>query len=189
MNAVLKSAMTLEAFLEWESRQEGKFEFDGFGPVAMVSVSIEQSRIQSNLVGSLYNRLRVHRCEVHGSELKIEVAGRIRYPDAFIHCTPLPRGTLVVKDPVIVFEILSPGTAYTDRFLKNWEYRDTPSIQAYVMLEQTHIAAMVFSRHGDDWTGRALPADAVLAFPDIGISLPLADLYEGVAFPPETEDE
>jgi hypothetical protein len=27
--------MTLEAFLGWESRQEIKYEFDGFRPVAM----------------------------------------------------------------------------------------------------------------------------------------------------------
>jgi hypothetical protein len=36
---VLKEPMSLEAFLDWESRQEFKYEFDGFQPVAMVGVT------------------------------------------------------------------------------------------------------------------------------------------------------
>jgi len=67
----------------------------------------------------LFNRLRGHRCEGHGSDLKIKVAGRIRYPDAFIVCFPGVSGALMVHDPVAVFEILSPDTSDTDHFEKN----------------------------------------------------------------------
>jgi hypothetical protein len=48
---------------------------------------------------------------------------------------------------------LSPSTASVDRIVKNQEYRDTPSILRYVMLEQAQMAATVFSRQGDDWAG------------------------------------
>src|SRR5580704_15670821 len=120
MSAVVKP-MTLDAFVEWESRQDLKYEFDGFQPVAMTGGTAEHSQIQFNLLGLLFNQLRGHRCQGHGSELKIQVAGRIRYPDAFIVCSPVPRGATVVHDPVVVFEILSPGTSYKDRFEKNRE--------------------------------------------------------------------
>ncbi len=46
MSAVLKQAMSLEAFLDWESRQEFKYEFDGFEPVAMNGVNVAHSLIQ-----------------------------------------------------------------------------------------------------------------------------------------------
>ncbi len=36
MGVALNERMTLAAFLDWESRQEFKYEFDGFAPVAMV---------------------------------------------------------------------------------------------------------------------------------------------------------
>jgi Uma2 family endonuclease len=183
MSAVAKP-MTLEAFLDWESRQELKYEFDGFQPVAMTGGTVAHSQIQFNLLGMLFNRLRGHRCQGHGSELKIQVAGRIRYPDAFIVCSPVPWGATVVHDPIVVFEILSPGTSDTDRFEKNWEYRDTPSIQRYVMLEQSRRGAMVFSRDGDDWVGHVPPGDAILDLPEVGIELPMTELYEGVTFPP-----
>jgi Uma2 family endonuclease len=128
----------------------------------------------------LTNRLRGKLCQPHGSELKVLVGGSIRYPDAFVVCSPLARGTTVVENPVVVFEVLSPSTATTDRIVKNQEYRDTPSIQRYVMLEQDQQAATVFARSGDDWVGHVLSGDVVLDMPEIGISIALAELYEGV---------
>ncbi len=53
-----------------------------------------------------------------------------------------------IEDPVVVFEILSKSTAVTDRVVKNREYRDTPSVVRYVMLEQVRQAATVFERVG-----------------------------------------
>jgi Uma2 family endonuclease len=176
--------MTLEAFLDWENRQELKYEFDGFQPVAMTGGTAAHATIQVNLMGLLFNLLRGHRCRVYGSELKIQVAGRIRYPDAFIVCSPVSSDALVVHEPVVVFEILSPSTSDTDRFEKNWNYRDTPTIQRYVMLEQSRCGATVFARNGEDWAGHVLPGDAALELPEAGITLALAELYEVVTFPP-----
>ena len=141
----------------------------------------EHSSIQANLIRSLGNRLEGKPCRVHGSHMKIEVAGRIRYPDAFVVCSPRVPGQTVVRDPVAVFEIASGGTSYTDRFLKRAEYAATPSIRRYVLLEQTGPAATVFER--PDWTGRPIEGiDAVLAIPEIGFELPLAELYQGLDF-------
>ena len=187
MSAVTKP-MTLEAFLDWESRQELKYEFDGFQPVAMTGGTAAHARVQFNLLGLLFARLRGHRCQGYGSELKIQVAGRIRYPDAFIVCTSVEFGATVVHDPVVMFEILSPSTSDIDHFEKNLEYRDTPSIQRYVILEQSRAGATVFSRDGEDWVGHVLTGDDGLELPEVGIALSLAELYEGVTFPPPPGD-
>ena len=186
-STALRRPMSLDEFLAWEERQEARFEFDGFQPVAMTGGSVEHSTIEINLTTALRNRLRDRPCRAHGSNLKIEVAGRIRYPDAFVVCSPVPSGATVVTDPVVVFEILSPSTAGVDRIVKNQEYRDTPSIQRYVMLEQSRQAATIFARAGDDWVGHVVANDAVLEMPEIGISLPLAELYDGVGLPAEDE--
>lgn len=177
MSLALRKPMSLDAFLEWEERQEAKYEFDGFEPVAMVGVTNAHSIIQGNLVAALVNRLRGKPCRPHGNDLKIEVAGRIRYPDAFVVCTPVPLDAKVVRDPVVVFEVLSPSTAVTDQFAKNQEYRATPSIRRYVMLAQDRVAATVFAREGGDWIGRVLAEGDTLVMPEIGIEVPLAELY------------
>jgi Uma2 family endonuclease len=123
--------MSLEAFLAWEERQELRWEFDGFEPVAMTGGTSEHSAIQRNVLIAVGGRLRGKPCQVYTADLKIAVAGSIRYPDAFVVCSPLPRGTRVVTDPVIVFEVLGPSTASTDIGVKNQENRDTPSIRRY----------------------------------------------------------
>jgi len=180
MNLALRRSMALPEFLAWEERQELKHEFDGTRPVAMTGVTRAHAIIQANLTASLKNRLRGKPCDFFGSDLKIEVAGRIRYPDGFVTCSPGPSTSTVVHDPVVIFEILSPCTSSTDRIVKNAEYRATPSVQRYVMLEQDRIGATVFTRAGDDWIGHILLEDARLEMPEIGIEIPLAELYEGV---------
>ena len=174
--------MTVAAFLEWEERQELRWEFDGFEPVARTEGTARQSAILVTLIGELSQRLRGKTCLAHGSHMKIFVAGSIRYPDACVVRSPVEGRATVIEEPVVIFEILSPSTAFVDRGAKNEEYRDTPSVQRYVMLEQDRQAATVFTRVADDWVGHILSGNAVLDMPEIGISLPLADLYEGVTF-------
>jgi len=176
--------MTLDEFLAWEDRQELRYEFDGFAPKAMNGGTLAHSTIQINLTTALSTRLRGKPCRPHGSHLKIEVAGRIRYPDAFVVCTPGSNTSKVVADPVVVFEIISPSSEHEDFVVKNAEYRATPSIQRYVVLEQTRIGALAFLRKGDDWVTEIFDGpDAVLGLPEIGISIPLSELYADLVLP------
>jgi Uma2 family endonuclease len=174
--------MSIAEFLDWEERQEVRYEFDGVQPVAMVGVTWAHSTIQTNLITALGVRLRGRLCSAHGSELKIEVVGRIRYPDAFVVCTPKSNREKIVTDPVVIFEILSDGSDRQDRVTKNEEYRLTPSVERYVMLEQDEQAATMFAREGERWVGTLLKGDAVLSMPEIGIEVKLAEFYEGLDF-------
>ena len=185
MNVALRRPMTLAEFLAWEERQELRYEFDGFQPVAMVGGTVAHSDIQANLITALRTALRGKPCRAHGSHLKIQVAGHIRYPDAFVTCSPLQPSAQVVTEPVVVFEILSPSSARTDMFDKNDDYRAAPSIQRYVVLDQAKPMANVFSRKGEDWVIETVRATALLAMPEIDVTLSLDDIYEGVAFPPD----
>ncbi len=181
MNIALRKPMTVGEFLAWEERQELRYEFDGFQPVAMAGGTAAQAAIQRNLLFALTGLLRGKPCQPYGSDLKIDVADRIRYPDAFVVCAPVPPKNTVVRDPTVVFEILSESTANTDLIQKNAEYRATPSIQRYVILEQTHAAAIVFARKNEDWVSDVVTGtDAVLRMPEIGVEISLAELYEGV---------
>lgn len=40
----------------------------------------------------------------------------------------------------------------------------------------------MFSRIGGEWLGRVFDATAVLDMPEIGIAVPVAELYEGISF-------
>ncbi len=180
MSQVLKRPMSVEDFLAWEQRQELKHEFDGLRPIAMTGGTAAHSAIQANIIHAFVGRLRGHRCRVHGSELKILVGGSIRYPEAFVVCTPLSPKATFVSDPVVIFEVLSESSVDTDLVVKNAEYRDTPSVQRYVVLEQTHAGALVFYRKGEDWLAGTAGPQGVLHFPELGFDIPLSEFYTGV---------
>jgi Uma2 family endonuclease len=189
MNIALRKPMTVDQFLVWEERQELRHEFDGFQPLAMTGGTAAHSAIQRNLIVALGNGLRDSPCQPYGSELKIRVAERIRYPEAFVVCTPVPPRAKVVTDPVVIFEVVSESSVTTDFVTKNAEYRATPSVQRYVVLQQTKAAAAVFWRKGEDWVADLLAGDdAILRMPEIGIEIPLSEIYRRVEFEAEYGD-
>ena len=187
MSSALRKPMTLEEFLAWEERQELRWEFDGFAPVAMTGGTIGHARIQGNLIVALTLRLRGSRCEPLGPDVKIEVAGRMRYPDALVVCSPQPNTATIANNPVVVFEIVSPDSQHTDRFVKAREYGVTASIQRYIILEQTSQTATVFTHMNGVWASVIVDGDAALEMPEIGISVQLAELYLDVELPAEDD--
>jgi len=190
MNLALRKPMTLAEFLEWEERQPMRYEFDGIGPVAMTGGTRAHARIQRNLAFALTGRLRGKPCEFLGSDLKIKTSeDHVRYPDGFVTCTVGDNASTMVSDPVVIFEVLSPSTAANDRIVKAREYQAMPSVQRYVMLEQDRLGATVYARSGDTWTLEILVEDSVIDLPEIGVAVPLAELYEGIAFEAEQEGD
>ena len=187
MSIALPKPMTVHEFLTWEDMQGLRWEFDGLDPVAMTGGTRSHEIIGGNILVAVQTRLAGGRCRAFGANLKIEVAGRIRYPDAFVACTPGSAKQTVVNDPVVVFEVISESTSRTDRIAKLREYGATPSIQRYVILEQDAIAAMVFVRKGSDLVAETLTAGDTLRMPEIDIEVPMADFYIGIKVSDEVE--
>jgi Uma2 family endonuclease len=180
MSVSQQEGWTLDRFLAWERRQELRHEFDGAQPRAMNGGTVAHSIIASNIFRSLDRRLSGSACHVFRGDVKILANGRVRYPDGVVTCAALTMDSDILPEPVVVFEVLSKSTAGIDRIIKNEEYRATRSIQRYVMLEQSFIGATVFARPGDTWSGSILSGAAILSLPEIGVDLPLEELYAGV---------
>ena len=53
MNVALRRPMTVPEFLAWEERQELRYEFDGFQPVAMPGGTRVHAAIEMNLAAAL----------------------------------------------------------------------------------------------------------------------------------------
>ena len=168
--------LTLKEFLVWERAQPERYEFDGIQPVGMTGGSVSHARLVRRLVMSLALRLS-DGCEAFGGDLKVLTSGRVRYPDATVVCGPMdPRSDTVA--PTVVAEVLSPSTALTDRRVKTAKYASVPSMQVYVMLEQDQRRAVVLRRSAG-WREEVVAGpDAVLPLPEVGVELPLDQLYD-----------
>ena len=57
MNAPLRKPWTQEEFFSWAERQEGRYEFDGFQPVAMTGGTAHHNRVMWGIHRALDRRL------------------------------------------------------------------------------------------------------------------------------------
>ena len=185
MSAALRKPMSRDEFFAWAEAQEERYEFDGFEPVAMTGGNLGHSAIAVNIVSQLRNRLRGKPCQPLGPDAGVATVGNaIRYPEAVVTCSPFNGMDRVVPNLVVVFEVVSPTSIRTDRVVKVREYGAVPSIRRYIIVEQGAMAVSVLFRMEG---GVAFMEDAkgegdTLDLPEIGIELPVADIYEGVAF-------
>src|SRR5208283_4426872 len=74
MNLLLHKPVTLAEFLEWEEGQPLRYEFDGFGPVAMTGGTAGHADIQANLAAALRTHLRGKPCRFYGGDLKFQAS-------------------------------------------------------------------------------------------------------------------
>ncbi len=182
MDTVLDRPWTTETFLAWEDRQEGKHEFDGREVIPMTGGSVAHQEIVFNL-RLLLGRLLANQPMRALHEMRLRIGDRIRYPDVVVFSGPIVQTTRTITDAVAIFEVLSDDTATTDRVEKLIDYGAVPSLRAYVLLEQTAVAATLFQRKpGGAWIATAHTA-AELVLPGIDVTLPLAELYQRLTFP------
>ena len=172
--------MTPDEFLAWEAGQELKWEFDGFQPVAMTGGTRAHSVIQANLVTALTNRLHGKPCRAYGSDLKVQSGVSYRYPDASVSCTAFPDSVTIVAEPVVIFEVLEAGIAGDDRTVKLAEYKSLPSVRRYIKVEPDRMFASVITRSDTGWDHALAGPNGKLAMPEIGVEIPMAELYDGL---------
>ncbi|MCO6493429.1 MAG: Uma2 family endonuclease [Phaeodactylibacter sp.] len=127
--------------------------------------------------------------KVYNSDMKIWV-GRLRhfvYPDAVVVCEKpelYPGRKDIITNPLLVVEVLSPGTEDYDRNDKFLEYRTIPSFREYVCLRQDAIEGVVFYREQEGlWREfNAYGQEGILPLRSLGAELRLGEVYEGVEF-------
>lgn len=190
MNIALRKPMSVEQFLAWAETQDQRHEFDGFQPVAMTGVTIRHNRLQRRLLAGLEARLRGGPYEPLGPDAGIRTIGDVvRYPDALVTCAPQNDSDKLVSRAVVLFEIVSPGSSRLDRIVKLKEYQAIASVQRYVIVEQASIAVTVITRTQEGpWTVQVLTEGATLPLPELGIEIPLADIYADVTMPAASGD-
>ena len=190
MNIPLRRVWTQDEFFAWAGAQEGRFEFDGFQPVAMTGGTAGHSVIAQNILFTLRNRLRDSGCRPLGPDAGVATVGTaVRYPDALVTCSRFGRGDMLIPGVVAVFEVTQSDHQPDDRTLKLREYAAVASIRRYVILESTSIGLTVMDRDRSDeaWRVTALTSGDVLRMPEIGIEVPVAEFYEELEFTDEAD--
>jgi Uma2 family endonuclease len=186
--------LSIEDYLAGELVSPVKHEYLGGVVYAMAGARNAHNTIASNTLGAVHFRLRGRPCRPFNSDTKIRIhlprQIRFYYPDTSVICRPNPPTDSFQDNPAVLFEVLSRRTRRTDEGEKKDAYLMIPSLSVYVLIEQESAAVVAFRRCGDDFVREVYQGlDTVLPLPEIGIELPLAEIYETVEFVPEPEEE
>jgi Uma2 family endonuclease len=149
------------------------------------------STININMIRELSLALRGNPCRVYNSDMRVRLSEkRYVYPDVSVSCDARDRGTVdILQYPSLIVEVLSPSTAAFDRGKKFSYYRACSTVQEYVLVETQWQAIEVF-RHATEnlWTYHFFGAGDQVELASLGVSFPVATLYENVELPEDTPD-
>ena len=183
--------MTRDQFFDWAEAQDAHYEFDGFLPVAMTGGNLDQNSIAFNIHTALHGRLKGSGCKPLGLDAGVATIGdTVRYPDAVVTRSPTQGASRLVPNPVVIFEVISPTSGHIDRIVKVREYAAVDSILRYVIVESASVGLTVHERQaaGQKWTATTAMADDLLSLSEIGVEIPIGEIYEAVDFPPPASE-
>ncbi len=186
--AYQKQYFTEEEYFAMEEKAVEKHEYYNGEIFLMSGTKIPHNTISINLLGSIIPHLKGKPCKPFHSDQRVYVEknGLFTYPDIFIVCGKTEtrnNDNWNVLNPTVIIEILSPSTRSYDRGDKFKLYRDLPSLQEYILVNSEAIGVEAFSINGDGWweLKEYKERHEDLKINSIGLSIPLQDVYDGVA--------
>jgi len=141
MSAIAPKRMTADEFLAWAMEQpEGqRYELVAGEVIAMAPERAAHGRTKLRLARRLADAIEAARlpCEVFGDGMAVRIdADTIYEPDALVRCgAPLDGNALVVTDPIIVVEVVSPSSHKRDSGSKLEAYFRLPSVRHYLVVK------------------------------------------------------
>jgi len=185
MSTILKATdwISPDEYLEGERSAEVRHEYVDGHVYAMAGASDDHNRIAGNIFAELRERLRGHRCEPFINDMKVKIppafADVYYYPDVLVACDPTDNARFFRERPTVLIEVLSTETERTDRREKALAYRQIPTVEAYVLVEQERMAATILRRTEPGWQCHVIEGPgSILKLPGIGVEIPLERIYE-----------
>ena len=176
--------MTVAEFLRWEDGTDTRYELLAGFPVAMAPQAPAHGFLTAQLCIRIGGALQSRRPCMVQVEAGIALPDRddtCYVADLAVTCTPPSRGDQLIRDPVLIIEVLSPTTGLYDRQVKVADYRRIPSVEEILLIDSASIFAEVLRREGDRWiTEIVRGGPAMLSLASIGLSVAMSDLYEGI---------
>ncbi len=178
--------MSIEEYLDWEPRQETRYEYVCGEVIAMTGGTIPHNDIAINLLTLVRSQVRARRCRINLADVKVQVnaSSPYYYPDLVVSCDDRDlNARKFIQYPKLIIEVLSPGTESYDRGDKFTSYRNMPTLQEYVLVNSEKISVECYRRgEGRMWLYTPYTTGDVLTLESIDWQGAIELLYEDVQF-------
>jgi len=175
--------MPIEAFLSFlDGLGDGqRYElFDG-APVMMTGGTVRHFRLAGNLYSALQRVASARGCEALAGGMLVKNPADdyfVAAPDVLVRCGPISPSQRLVRDPLIIVEVLSPSTMADDRGYKFKKYMEIASVAQILFVYQDEVRVESWTRDEPEWTLEvATSREAKLALAGFEGGLALADIY------------
>ncbi len=181
-------SISIADYLAGEEVSDVKHEYLGGAVHAMAGATNRHNVIATSSLLALGAQLRGKSCQPLNSDTKVRIEfpdhSRFYYPDAMVICHPNPETDHYQDQPVVVIEVLSESTRRTDLGEKRDAYMTMPSLKVLLFIEPECPTVTVYRRKPEGGFAAELHTglESTIPLPEIDAALPLAELYERVAF-------
>ena len=178
--------MTPQEYLEWEERQDIKYEYVNGEVYAMTGGTIPHNDIALNLATALKSYLRGSGCRVNMADAKVGVSekGPFHYPDVVVSCNERDRQAIkFIQYPCLIVEVLSPSTEAYDRGGKFYQYRRIQTLKEYVLIDAEKISLDCFRLNDRGlWELHPYEEEDEVHLTSVDFKFPISLVYEDVQF-------
>jgi len=178
---------SFEEYVGVAERSTQRLEFWSGRVLDMSGGSPRHSAICGNIVGLLHAQLRGQPCRVYDANLRVRavVVNRATYADATVVCGELERDPAdktrqTVLNPKVMVEVSSPSRESDDQGAKLDCYKTIASVDLVILVAQERHQVTVYRRQSDGGFARVSYDAGTIELPEIGCSLPIAEIYENL---------
>lgn len=182
MSAPAALPMSADAFIAWAIRQPKgrRYELVAGDVVAMAPERALHTETKFRVTRALDDAIRAAGlpCQAFVDGLSVQVDDATVYePDAQVRCGErLDPDTVVITDPVIVVEVVSPGSAAVDAGAKLEDYFRLPSVQHYLIVKPKTRTIIHHARTADASLRTTIHREGSITLAPPGITVALAAL-------------
>jgi Uma2 family endonuclease len=184
MSARPKDSMTVEEYLAWSEGQEGRHELVDGVVYAQAAERAAHAEMKGLVFLALSNAIKKSgaNCRALVDGMAVRVGSRTVFePDVLLYCGPkLPPDALVVENPLIVVEIISPTTGRNDGTRKLAGYFNLPSVRHYLIVDPDDRLVVHHERGEGGVVVTHIVTKGVARLDPPGLELALSELYDTV---------
>lgn len=182
MVALPKAKMTANEYLQWSADQEeGRFELVDGEVVMMSPETVRHVQVKAEVWLALRRAILKAgiKCQAYNDGVGIRIDNEtVREPDASIQCKPADPDALILDEPIVVVEVVSPSSVRSDTGAKVAEYFSVASILHYLIVDPIRRSVVAHSRaHADATIQTRILNSGRLDISPPGIGLEVTDLF------------
>ena len=182
MQSLPNRLMTVDEFLPWaEAQERGRYELHDGQVVMMAPERAAHWKTKGSIFVALREAVKAAGLNCHavpdGATVRISPSTAFE-PDALVYCgEEVPDNSLEVPNPVIVVEVLSPGTQMTDMRDKLRSYFTVPSVHHYLIVDPEKRLVIHHARSSGDALQTRLLSAGRLGLEPPGLNLEIGSLF------------